>query len=137
MSGMLRLLGESRFAFANPFQDVRGWAVRDTDAQDVGQLADVLIDEKARKVRFLKVAHDGILGFGSSHSFIPVEAVIAVADGQVTVEASVQRVAGAPRVRPEVVDSQRHFDDLYNHYGYAPPWAPMPAVDSGRPPLLA
>lgn len=139
MTVTLQLLGESRFSFANPYQDVRGWVVRDSEGQDLGHLDDVLIDEPAGKVRFLRVSHGGVLGFGSSHSFIPIEAVVGVADGVVTVETSVQKVARAPRFDPEVVDNQQHFDDLYNHYGYAPPWAPMPAVgvdpaaDAGRP----
>jgi sporulation protein YlmC with PRC-barrel domain len=124
----LQLLGESRYAFANPYQDVRGWRVCDTSGQDLGHLEDVLIDEPAKKVRFLKVAHGGVMGFGATHSFIPIEAVSTVADGVVTVSATMQQVAGAPRFDPEVVDNQKHFENLYTHYGYAPPWAPTPIV---------
>ena len=120
----LQLLGESSFAFANPYQDVRGWPVRDSEGQELGRLDDVLIDEAAQKVRFLKVAHGGIMGFGATHSFVPVEAVVSVGDGQVTVESTAQKVAQAPRYDPEVVDNRAHLDILYDHYGYAPPWAP-------------
>lgn len=123
---MLRLLGESRFAFANPYQDVRGWKVKDTDGVELGHLADVLIDEDAQKVRFLKIAHGGLFGVGASHSFVPIEAVVDVGNGVVTVSTTRQQVAGAPRFDPAVVEDERNFDDIYTHYGYPPPWAPMP-----------
>lgn len=132
MDSPLTPLGESSFTFANPYQDVRGWTVRDRSGQELGRLDDVLIDEAAQKVRFLKVAHGGILGFGSSHSFIPIEAVVSVADGVVTVETSAQKVAEAPRFDPEVVQKHRDLAELYGHYGYQPPWAPMPAVGVRR-----
>ena len=125
---MLRLLGESRFAFANPYQDVRGWKVQDTDGVELGHLADVLIDEHAQKVRFLKIAHGGLFGFGTSHSFIPIDAVVDVGHGVVTVATTLQQVAGAPRFDPAVVEDERNFDGIYTHYGYQPPWAPMPEV---------
>jgi sporulation protein YlmC with PRC-barrel domain len=129
MDATLRLLGESRFAFANPYQDVRGWMVRDGDGNDLGHLEDVLIDETAEKVRFLKVGHGGILGFGESHSFIPIEEVVALNDGQITIETSAQKVAGAPRFDPELVDKDRRpVEDVYSYYGYQPPWAPMPVA---------
>jgi sporulation protein YlmC with PRC-barrel domain len=135
MDTMLRLLGESRFAFANPYQDVRGWLVRDTAGNDLGHLDDVLIDESAAKVRFLKVAHGGILGFGVSHSFIPIEEVIGVADGRITIQTSAEKIAGAPRFDPALIDKDhpfadkdRHFEDLYSYYGYQAPWAPMPVA---------
>jgi sporulation protein YlmC with PRC-barrel domain len=127
VTATLQLLGESRFAFANPYQDVRGWQVRDVDGQELGRLDDVLIDEAAQKVRFLKVAHGGILGLGTTHSFIPIEAVVAVANGVVTVETRAARVAEAPRFDPGLINESNHVDDLYSHYGYQPPWAPMPA----------
>jgi uncharacterized protein YrrD len=125
---MLRLLGESRFAFANPYQDVRGWKVQDTDGVQLGHLADVLIDENAQKVRFLQVAHGGLFGVGATHSFIPIEAVVDVGNGVVTVSTTVHQVTGAPRFDPAVVEDERHFSDIYTHYGYPPPWAPMPEV---------
>lgn len=130
----LRLLGESRFAFADPYQDVRGWVVRDSAGKDLGYLEDVLVDESAKQVRFLKVEHRGILGFGTTHSLIPIEAVTSVANDQITVETSAEKVAGAPRFQPELVeprfehqlvDKNHHFEDLYGYYGYQPPWAAM------------
>jgi len=130
----LRKLGESRFAFADPYQDVRGWVVRDGAGKDLGYLEDVLIDESAEKVRFLMVAHSGILGFGTSHSLIPIEAVTSVAHDQITVETSAEKVAGAPRFQPELVeprfehqfvDQNHHFENLYGYYGYQAPWAAM------------
>jgi sporulation protein YlmC with PRC-barrel domain len=126
VTATLRLLGESRFAFANPYQDVRGWTVRDSDGIELGRLDDVLIDESAQKVRFLKVAHGGVLGVGATHSFIPIEAVVDVGHGVVTVETPAHQVAGAPRFDPQVVNDDQQVDGLYNHYGYQPPWAPMP-----------
>ena len=139
METRLRPLGESRFAFADPYQDVRGWTVRDRAGDELGRLEDVLIDESAQKVRFLKVEHRGILRFHTTHSLIPVDAVVAVADGEVTVETSADAVAGAPRYdprlvephfNPQLVDSDHHFEDLYSYYGYQPPWAPMPIARS-------
>jgi sporulation protein YlmC with PRC-barrel domain len=128
MDARLRLLSESTFTFANPYQDVRGWMVKDTNGTDLGHLEDVLIDEAAEKVRFLKVAHGGILGFGVSHSFIPIEEVTAVAHGQITVATPAEKVAAAPRFDPELVDTSQHLENLYNYYGHKARSAPMPVA---------
>jgi sporulation protein YlmC with PRC-barrel domain len=133
----LRPLGESRFAFADPYQDVRGWVVRDSAGKDLGHLEDVLIDESAHQVRFLKIAHGRVFGFVTTHSLIPIEAVTSVADDQITVETSAEKVAGAPRYQPDLVeprfehqlvDKNHHYEDLYGYYGYQAPWAAMPVA---------
>ena len=71
----LSRLGASGQTVADPAEDIRGRRVKDKDGDDIGQVADLLIDSQDRKVRFLRVEHGGILGFGATASFIPVDAI--------------------------------------------------------------
>lgn len=116
-------LSDSGQILADPAEDIRDRQVRDRDGNDIGKIDDLLIDGEHRKVRFLIVEHGGILGFGTTPSFIPVDAVIRIEDEAVHVNESGDRVAGAPRYDPDLRD-RPDFENLYGYYGYAPFWAP-------------
>ena len=62
-------------------ENVQGFAVRDTNNEAVGRVDDLVVDREAGRVRFLKVADDGILGlgFGREHHLVPVDVVQDVA----------------------------------------------------------
>ncbi|BCJ40960.1 hypothetical protein GCM10010168_47410 [Actinoplanes ianthinogenes] len=116
-------LGDSDQVVGDPAEDIRGRKVRDREGHDLGRVEDLLIDPEERKVRFLRVAHGGILGFGTSSSFVPVEAIRAIDDEIVHVAEPKQLVAEAPRYDPELVDATEYYQDLYRHYGYPPFWS--------------
>ncbi|MEV6842757.1 PRC-barrel domain-containing protein [Actinoplanes sp. NPDC051411] len=124
---------------ADPDQDIRGRDVFDSGGEKVGTVEDLLIDPQENAVRMLRVEHGGILGFGATSSFIPVEAVSAVEADRVRIDQSRARISDAPRYDPELVDQPDYYLGLYDYYGYAPYWtatsAPAPhwAAMLGRP----
>lgn len=114
----LVMLSDSSQILTDPAEDLRGRTVRDPDGADLGKVDDLLIDEAHGKVRFLRIQHGGILGFGATASLIPVAAVSGITDDTVYVGASRDQVAGAPRYDPALVDGQESFEKLYGYYGY-------------------
>ncbi|MFI6074012.1 PRC-barrel domain-containing protein [Actinoplanes sp. NPDC051343] len=124
---------------ADPDQDIRGRDVFDSGGEKVGTVEDLLIDPQENAVRMLRLEHGGILGFGATSSFIPVEAVSAVEADRVRIDQSRARISDAPRYDPELVDQPDYYLGLYDYYGYAPYWtatsAPAPhwAAMLGRP----
>jgi sporulation protein YlmC with PRC-barrel domain len=107
---------------ASPEEDVRGRTVTAADGEDLGKVADLLIDAEKREVRFLLVEHGGFLGLGEKKTFIPVAAITHITDDQVYVSRSPAEVAGAPAYDPDLVDQSSHYDDVYAHYGITPFW---------------
>jgi sporulation protein YlmC with PRC-barrel domain len=127
-AAILVRLSDTNSVIADPGDDVRGRTVRDRNGSELGMVEDLLVDDDAGKVRFLRVEHGGILGFGATPSFIPVEAVTRVAE-EVHVDRSASAVAAAPRYDPDVVDladprAIDYYQGLYGYYGYPPFWAP-------------
>jgi hypothetical protein len=82
---------------------------------------DLLLDDQEHKVRFLEVASGGFLGLGVTKLLLPVEAITRIMNDTVYINQSRERVAGAPRYDPTLVD-KRYVSDLYGHYGYPPYW---------------
>jgi len=120
---------------ADPTDDIRGRTVRDRDGDEIGTVEDLLVDEQEGKVRFLRVEHGGVLGFGATPSFVPVEAVVRVSD-DVHVDRAKSEVAEAPRYAPDLVDrpddETAYYGSLYGYYGYVPFWGPA-ALPPPRP----
>ncbi|GAB2584794.1 hypothetical protein Aab01nite_53720 [Paractinoplanes abujensis] len=118
----LTRLGDTDQTFADPADDIRGRRVKDLDGEDLGKIDELLVDSDERRVRLLRVEHGGILGFGASASFIPVEAVRDITENVVVIDQSRQRVAEAPPYDPDLVDQDAYYQDLYGYYGYTPFW---------------
>ena len=113
--GLVRL-GDSDFVSANPEDDLRGKAVYDAEGQRIGGVEDLYIDPQEREVRFLEVGAGGLLGIGKKRFLVPVEAVVEVAAGLVTIEpAGTEKVEGpAPfdtKVAPAPTAEDRRADD--------------------------
>jgi len=113
---------DSAKTVADPSKDIRGRAVRDRAGDDIGTVEDLLIDTEQEKIRFLRVEHGGVLGFGATPSFIPVEAIKDVTDDEVRIDQSGAQVADAPRYDPELLDENEYYSNLYGYYGYPPYW---------------
>ncbi|AEV86578.1 PRC-barrel domain-containing protein [Actinoplanes sp. SE50] len=116
-------LSDSDQMVGDPAEDVRGRQVRDRDGHELGRVDDLLIDPAEHRVRMLCVAHGGILGFGATSSFVPIEAIRAIDDDVVHVSEPKQIVAEAPRYDPALIDASEYYNELYRHYGYAPFWS--------------
>ncbi len=121
-SATLSKLSDSGQTVASADEDIRGRKVKDKDGHDVGTVDDLLIDDQDRKVRFLRVEHGGILGFGATSSFIPVDAITRITDNDVFINHSREHVAGAPSYDPDLKDDLPYYGGLYGYYGYSPFW---------------
>ncbi|GIF75966.1 PRC-barrel domain-containing protein [Asanoa siamensis] len=115
-------LSDTTQTVADPWEDIRGMHVKDSDGTDIGTVEDLLIDADEQRVQFLRVEHGGILGFGATASFVPVESVAEVAEGEVRITQSSDHVAGAPRYDPELSDQGEYYGSVYGYYGYPPFW---------------
>jgi CBS domain-containing protein len=72
-------------------------------------------------VRFLEVSSGGFLGLGATKFLLPVDAISRITPDVVHINQSRERVAGAPRYDPTLVE-ERYASDVYSHYGYPPYW---------------
>jgi sporulation protein YlmC with PRC-barrel domain len=118
----LYTLGDRGQTVDRPEDDVRGREVNDKDGEGIGTVADLLVDDQEKKVRFLLVEHGGFLGFGETTTLIPVDAITTITESEVVIDQSRDRVAGAPGYDPDLVDDHPYHSDIYGYYGYAPYW---------------
>jgi sporulation protein YlmC with PRC-barrel domain len=106
-------------AVSSSDEDIRGRMVKDKNGQDLGRIEDLLVDDVKWKVRFMEVASGGILGFGDSKSFIPVDAITRMTADNVYISHTLEHVAGAPRYDPTLVAIDvNYLLGLYPYYGY-------------------
>lgn len=102
--------------------DVRGRVVKDQDGAGIGRVADLLVDDREGKVRFLLVEHGGFLGFRETWTLIPVDAVTKISENEVRIDRSRGRVAAARGYDPVLADDRTYHASIYKYYGYAPYW---------------
>jgi len=117
-------LSHSDFAIEYADDDVRGRAVLTIDGEKIGSVDDLLIDKEEQQVRFIEVGTGGFLGIGERKSLIPIEAVSEIDADHVYVDHSLEHVAAAPIYNPHVVQTEPYLNDVYEYYGYPPPWVP-------------
>ncbi|MGI8881205.1 MAG: PRC-barrel domain-containing protein [Jatrophihabitans sp.] len=118
----LYTLGDRGQTVDGSANDIRGREVKDKDGAGIGKVADLLIDDREEKVRFLLVEHGGFLGFGETKTLIPVDAIIKITEDDVLINQSRDRVASAPGYDPDLVDDRPYHSSIYSYYGYAPFW---------------
>jgi sporulation protein YlmC with PRC-barrel domain len=116
-------LSDTNLTLANRAEDIRGRDVLDTAGEEIGKVDDLLIDEQEKKVRFLQVSSGGFLGLGATKFLIPVDAIMRMTEDAVYISQARERLAGAPRYDPSLVD-ERYLSDVYGYYGYSPYWGP-------------
>lgn len=132
----LTRLSQRTEGLTQPGADVRGARVLDRDDAEVGTVDDLLVDDAARKVRFLNVKSGGFLGFGGVAYLIPVDVIARMdADG---LHLAVTRdvVSAGPSFDPGVAAAGREvYEGVCRHFGCAPFWAPeyvYPSLDWPR-----
>jgi CBS domain-containing protein len=116
-------LSDSNLTLADHAEDIRALKVLDISGEELGTVNDLFIDEQERKVRFLEVSSGGFLGLGATKFLLPVESITRIGADEVHINQSRERVAGAPRYDPTLVE-ERYVSDVYSHYGYPPYWGP-------------
>ena len=96
-------------------------AVTDPDNRLIGYVRDLLVDEVDWKLRFLHVTVGGHLGIGEKHFLVPMEAVVRVSEGFVTIELDREKVRGAPELDPDILLQPDLRREIYDYYGYPGP----------------
>jgi len=117
-------LSRSDFELQYADEDVRGLQVVTVSGDPIGRVDDLLVDKEEQVVRFLEVGAGGFLGLGERTCLIPIEAVSDVDELHVYVDLSREHLAAAPLHNPHVVQTGSYLNDVYEHYGYPPPWTP-------------
>ena len=117
-------LRDSGQTVADPADDLRGRRVQDRDGQDIGTVHDLLVDSAEHKIRMLRLEHGGILGFGATSSFVPVQAISRITDETVYINQTSDTIAGAPRYDPDLADQTDYYANTYGYYGYMNFWGP-------------
>jgi sporulation protein YlmC with PRC-barrel domain len=109
---------------ADPAEDIRGRKIFDRAGEEIGDVDDLILDDREGKVRFIRVAAGGFLGLGERHFLIPVDAITSMTKDRISVDQTRERIVGAPIYDPETVPEDTYWNDLYGYYGFAPYWAP-------------
>lgn len=122
-SGTLYTLGDRGQTIDGITNDVRGREVKDKNGNSIGKVADLLIDDREQKVRFLLVEHGGFLGFGKTKTLIPVDAITKITQDEVPLDQTRERVASAPGYDPDLADDRPYHSSIYGYYGYGPFWS--------------
>ena len=78
-------LSDTELTVADPAADIRDRLVVDRYGEEIGEVDDLLIDDRDKRVRFLEVASGGLLGIGETKFLIPVEAITTISDETVYV----------------------------------------------------
>lgn len=114
-------IGDEKLVITDPAEDVRGRKILDKLGEEIGEVDDLLVDDREHKVRFLRVAAGGFLGLGETKFLVPVDAITKVEPKAVHVDQTRDHVAKGPRYDPKLVD-EPHLNSVYGHYGYSPYW---------------
>lgn len=115
-------LGDRGQTIVGPANDIRGREVNDRDGEGIAKVAELLVDDREEKVRFLLIEHGGFLGFRATKTLLPVDAITKIAADEVFINQSRERVATAPRYAPTLVNDRPHHSSVYDHYGIPPYW---------------
>lgn len=122
-SATLVRLSDTSLTVQDPAEDVRGYKMVDKDGKEIGEVNELLIDERDKKVRFLEAESGGVLGIGSTQYLLPVDTVTKIVDETVHVNLASEAIADAPRYNPDLVD-ERYVNDVCGYYGCRPYWGP-------------
>jgi sporulation protein YlmC with PRC-barrel domain len=121
-------LSDTQLTVADPAEDVRRRDVIDKDGERIGEVSDLIVDNRETHVRFLEVASGGLFGLGRQKSLIPVDAITRISDDAVYINQTRQRISEAPPYDPDLihedVGDESYYGHVYRHYGYPPYWGP-------------
>lgn len=117
----LTRMSDTSYRFTNSEEDIRGRKVLDRSQDEIGKVDDLFIDTGEGKIRFLEISSGGFLGLGETKFLIPVDAITSINETEVHIDQTREKIAGAPRYQPELVDAAL-LTDTYDYYGYMPYW---------------
>jgi sporulation protein YlmC with PRC-barrel domain len=93
----------SGWKLANPADDIRGRTVIDRNGEKMGFVDDLLLDDHDSRIRFVQIAHGGILGISRSHFLTPVNAITKIEDKYVHIDRTREDVERATMYKPALV----------------------------------
>jgi sporulation protein YlmC with PRC-barrel domain len=73
-----------------------GFRVIDQEGNEAGHLEDLFVEPATGHVRFLRLKRGGVLGFARVHVLVPVEAVMAIGNGEISVDLDAEHLTGKP-----------------------------------------
>ncbi len=116
-------LSDTEMMVAHSGEDIRGRKVLDSAGDEIGVVDDLLIDDREKKVRFLRVATGGFLGLAATKILIPVDAITLVHTDHIHIDRTREHMSGAPTYDPEIIKlDQEYLERVYGYYGFGPFW---------------
>ena len=131
--GDLVRMGDSTRTVGSSAEAVMGLAVVDRNGEEIGNVDDLLVDDRENHVRFLQVGHGGFLGIGEEHFLVPVDAVTSVDANHVHIDRTHSDLTDVPGYNAELAESPDYYPGVYGWWGYSPYWAPGYAYPGGFP----
>ena len=125
--GTLHALDDTDRTVADPRADVRGRAVVDRDGARLGRIDDLVVDDQAQRVIFLRVAEGGFLGLWATHHLVPVEAVVAIRPDRVVIDEQRGVSEGGPAYDPELAPQPAYYGNVRGWWGVPPSWGAYPS----------
>ena len=101
-----------------PHHELRQKSVLDIDSRNVGQVANLYIDDDG-ELQFVDVIISGFMGLRTKHHLVPVEAIADEDPGAITLEVDQQAVESAPTYAdPHTGPSEELQRSTREHFGY-------------------
>lgn len=117
----LRKLRDTDLVCINYVEDIRGDRVVDSEGGAVGEVDTLFVDDRERKIRFLRVEPDRQFQTGGGTILIPVDAVKRIRRRVVHIDRPRAQLAVAPRDL-SLLTAEEDVELLYRYYGFQPFW---------------
>lgn len=105
-------------------QDLRGRRVFDRSGEEIGNITELLLDEREGQIRLIVVTADHLPGAGERAFALPVDAIDRLEPDRLFIDQMRERVLSAPLYDPTVTPPLECWGGLFNYYGYEPFWTP-------------
>ena len=127
----LEPLTSSGLELADPAADLRGREVRDRIGEEIGIVADLMVDPAIREPRMLLLESGGVLGLGKKRRLVPLEVIVEKDPRTVHLDRLRDEVFEAPEYREPSDDEEEeaHYMAVYASYRVRPYWEADPAPE--------
>jgi len=123
-SVVIRLSNDAK-PLADEVSDVRDYQVVGNDGNEIGDVHDLLLDEREGKVHFLEVKTGGFLGLGRDDLLIPIGTIESIDrdEKRIRLKQTESAIKDAPNYDPEAENDRPYYQSVYRHYGLEPYWS--------------
>ena len=115
-NSILVKLGDTNFDISGG-EDIRGRRVLDENGNDIGDVNDLIVDGRQRRVRFLQVTSGGFLGIGATMMLVPVGAITNIRHDAVEISRQGGRGLGGVRYEPTLTERRGYTGEYEGSYG--------------------